>query len=238
MDGTSSASQLPSMLLELTDTLGPQFDTAGLLFHLAAISVELLDVDAAGVLLLDEAGRLVQIVATDEGTQNLERLQAQVDRGPCLDSVRLGRTVVCADLVRESYLWPIFSRQARNEGFRAVHAVPLNLHTEIIGGLNLFRRHSGTLSDSDQRIAGLLATAAATGLLHRRAVHQRDTINEQLQQALVSRVIIEQAKGYLVAQRALTPELAFALLRDHARSRQTRLTETAQAVVDGSVVIS
>lgn len=238
MDGIAKASHLPDVLLELTDTLGPQFDTAGLLFHLAAVSVQLLDVDAAGVLLLDDAGRLRQVVATDDRTHRLEQLQATTHRGPCPDSVRLGRAVFCHDLEQDGDPWPEFTRRALDEGFHAVHALPLSLHTEVVGGLNLFSRTTGLLPDTDRHIAYLLATAAATGLLHRQAVHERDTVNEQLQCALDSRIIIERAKGYLVARLELTPDLAFTLLRAYARSRSTRLTDVAQAVVDGRVVLT
>jgi transcriptional regulator with GAF, ATPase, and Fis domain len=230
MDGTPS---LAAVLLELTDTLTPEFDTAGMLFHLAVVSVELLDIDAAGVLLLDEHGRLVEVAATHDSTNGLERLQAETDHGPCLESARLGRPVWCADLDEERHRWPDFVRQARDEGFRALHAQPLGLHGEIVGGLNLFRRHTGVLDTADQEIAHLLSTAAATGLLHRRAVHQRDTLNEQLEHALASRIIIEQAKGFLAARLGSSPERAFALLRALARSRRERLTDAARAVVEG-----
>jgi GAF domain-containing protein len=189
------------------------------------------------VLLLDEGGRLIHVVATDDSTLNLERLLAQTDDGPCLASVRHDLAVFCADLDRESHRWPDFTRRARAEGFRAVHAVPLSLRGEVVGGLNLFRRTSGLLTDSEQQVARLLATAAATGLLHRRAVHQRDTVNDQLRSALASRVVIEQAKGFLAARCDLSPELAFMRLRSYARAQRTRLTDVAQAVVDGEVVI-
>jgi GAF domain-containing protein len=238
MEPAESPTSVPEVLLELTDTLGPAFDTAGLLFRLAALTVELLDVDAAGVLLLDEAGRLVQIAATHTSTQDLEELQVKTDCGPCMESVRGGEAVMCADLEQESYRWPDFSRLARDDGFSAVHAVPLGLRGEIVGGLNMFRHAAGLLSDADRQTALLLATAAATGLLHRRAAHQRDTVNEQLRHALASRVVIEQAKGFLAARHDLSPELAFTVLRAHARSRRQRLTDVAQAVIEGHVDIA
>jgi hypothetical protein len=234
MHGTPS---LAAVLLELTDTLGPEFDTVGMLFHLAVVSVELLDIDASGVLLLDEDGHLVEVAATHDSTDDLERLQAATDRGPCLESVRLGRPVSCPDLDQERHRWPDFNRQARDEGFRALHAEPLGLRGEIVGGLNLFRRRTGLLDTADRQTAHLLATAAATGLLHRRAVHQRDTLNDQLEHALASRVIIEQAKGFLAARLGSSPEHAFALLRALARSRRERLTDTARAVVEGRATI-
>ena len=144
----------------------------------------------------------------------------------------------CPDLEQGGHRWPDFSRRARDEGFRALHAVPLGLRGEIVGGLNLFRRATGMLTNTDQQTAHLLATAAATGLLHRRALHQRDTLNDQLQQALASRIVIEQAKGFLAARLDSSPEVAFALLRAYARSRQQRLSDTARAVVEGRATIT
>jgi GAF domain-containing protein len=238
MHDTRSTTTLAEVLLELTDTLGPEFDTAGMLLHLAAVSVELLDIDAAGVLLLDEDGELVEVAATHDSTNDLEQLQAQTDRGPCLESVRLGEPVWCPDLEQGGHRWPDFSRRARDEGFRALHAVPLGLRGEIVGGLNLFRRATGMLTNADQQTAHLLATAAATGLMHRRALHQRDTLNSQLQQALASRIVIEQAKGFLAARLDSSPEVAFALFRAYARSRQQRLSDTARAVVEGRATIT
>jgi hypothetical protein len=238
MDGTARAPSVAAVLLELTDTLGPGFDTGGHLYHLAAVSLELLDVDAAGVLLLDEDGRLVEVAATHDSTNDLEQLQAKTDRGPCLESVRAGQAVFCADLEQEDYRWPDFTRLARASGFRSLHAEPLRLRSDIVGGLNLFRRTTGRLTDTDCQTAHLLATATATGLLYRRTVHQRDTLNDQLRHALASRVVIEQAKGFLVARHGVSPDLGFALLRAHARHEREPLTAVAQAVIDGRVSLA
>lgn len=238
MDSTSKASHLSKVVLELTDTLGPHFDTASLLFHLVAVSVELLEVDSAAVLLLDDTGQMTQVTASDDTTQELEELEVKIGCGPCLESVQHSGAVFCPDLGQEPSRWPDFNRQALARGFRAVHALPLTLRAEVLGGLNLFSHRTGPLSMADRNIAYLLATATATGLLHRQAVHERDTVNAQLQQALDSRIVIEQAKGYLVARHELSPELAFTLLRGYARSRQTQLTDVAQAVVDGRVIIT
>jgi GAF domain-containing protein len=109
-------------------------------------------------------------------------------------------------------------------GFRAVHAVPMSLHSDVVGGLLLFSHRAGTLSEADRRTVRLLATAAATGLVHRRAFHQLETVNGQLRQALTSRIAIEQAKGFLAARRDVTPGAAFDLLRVHARRTRQRLT--------------
>lgn len=144
----------------------------------------------------------------------------------------------CPDLDRESERWSLFVRQARDAGFRAVHAAPLRLRSDVVGGLLLFRRRVGLLSDVDQRAARILATAAATGLLHRRAVRDRETVNGQLRQALTSRIAIEQAKGFLVGRYDLTPDAAFLLLRAYARPRRQRLINVAQAVLDRRIDVT
>lgn len=127
MEGTTRTSSLPEVLLELTDTLGPEFDTAGQLLHLAAVSVDMLDVDASGVLLLDEHGRQVQVAATHSSAEHLEQVQARFDSGPCLDAVHTDQALVVPDLEQDGHRWPDFSHLAGHEGFRAVHAVPLSL---------------------------------------------------------------------------------------------------------------
>jgi GAF domain-containing protein len=196
--------------------------------------VQLLDIDAAGVLLLDERGHPIPVAATDNAAGHLDQIQARTDMGPCLDSVRGGQTVSCADLKQDGDPWPDFTRTARAHGFRAVYALPLSLRDQTLGGINLLRRAPGMLSEADHRTGTLLATASATGLLHRRAVHELDTVNGQLRGALASRVVIEQAKGFLVARHGLTLNGAFALLRGYARSRRQRLTQVAQGVLNGS----
>lgn len=238
MDPLSCTQRVPEVMLELTDTLSPDFDTGGLLHALARASTDLLAIDSAGVLLLDEQRRLIPVAATHNRTDCLEQLQADTDRGPCRDSVRADREVSCPDIDHEPERWPDFARQARDDGFRSVHAVPLSLRNQVVGGLNLFSRATGVLSDTDRRLAVLLATAAATGLLHWRAVHHLETTNGQLRNALTSRIAIEQAKGFLAARLGMSPELAFDRLRACARRRQEPLAGVAQAVVASQIDVA
>ena len=164
----------------------------------SSLASQLLDIDAAGVLLLDDRGHPIPVAATDNAAGRLDQVQARTDLGPCPESVRGCRTVSCADLEQGGDRWPDFTRTARDRGFRAVHALPLSLRDQTIGGVNLFRRAPGMLALADQRTVVLLATGVGDRLLHRRAVHELDTVNSQLKGALASRVVIEQAKGFLV----------------------------------------
>ena len=179
MSSTQSARDVSDVLLALTDTLGPEFDPAALLYDLVLACVQLLDIDAAGVLLLDDRGHPIPVAATDNAAGRLDQVQARTDLGPCPESVRGCRTVSCADLEQGGDWWPDFTRTARDRGFRAVHALPLSLRDQTIGGVNLFRRAPGMLALADQRTVVLLATER-TGPLHRRAVHELDTVNSQL----------------------------------------------------------
>ena len=238
MDLPATTEHLADVLLDLTDTLSEEFDTAGLFHLLASAATELLHVDAAGVMLLAEDGRLIPVAATDVTVDRLGHLQAETGAGPGLESVRARQWVNCPDLEREDARWSLFARQAQGKGFRAVHAVPMSLHSDVVGGLLLFSQRPGMLSDADRRAVRLLATAAATGLVHRRAFHQLETVNGQLRQALTSRIAIEQAKGFLAARLDVTPEAAFVLLRGHARRTRQSMTIVAEAVVNQRIELN
>jgi GAF domain-containing protein len=236
--GTPRDELIAEVLVALTDTLRDDFDVADMLYTLTTACVELLDVDAAGMLLVDEQGRLVPVAATHDGSEHLERLQVLVREGPCLDAVRANEPVSSVDLDDDGERWPDFTRQARTEGFRSAHAEPVALRSEVVGGLNLFRLRPGPLPPADQRIAQFLSAAAAIGILHRRAQRSVETVREQLEHALTSRIVIEQAKGFLAERHMLDVGTAFARLRNHARSRSQSLTTVARAVIEGSLDIS
>ena len=144
------------------------------------------------------------------------------------------KPVNAADLAAEAPRWPRFAAAARQAGFAAVQALPMRLRDQVIGALNLFRARPGTFDPAAIRVGQALADVATISLLHERSMRHSDTLNEQLQTALNSRVIIEQAKGKLAERLGLDMSQAFSLLRDHARARNLRLSGLAQAFIDGS----
>jgi transcriptional regulator with GAF, ATPase, and Fis domain len=225
---------LSETFVELTDTMVAGFDMIDFLHVLTDRSAKLLDVSAAGLLLADPRGELRVVAASSEAARLLELFQLQNDQGPCLDCFRRGQPVAAADLNAEAQRWPRFAAAAREAGFAAVQALPMRLRDQIIGALNLFRADPGTFDPGDVRIGQAMADVATISLLHERSMRQSDTLNEQLQTALNSRVVIEQAKGKLAERLGLDMAQAFSLLRDYARARNRRLSELAQAFVDGS----
>jgi transcriptional regulator with GAF, ATPase, and Fis domain len=226
-------SQLSDVFVEMADTLVDDFDVLEFLHVLTERCVELLGVSAAGLLLTDQQGTLQVVAASSERTRLLELFQLQTDQGPCVDCFRTGRPVSVVDLPAAGR-WPRFTAAAAEVGFAAVNALPMRLRSEVIGALNFFDTQPGALDEGKLRIGQALADVATIGLLQQRAIHRRDILTEQLQTALNSRVLIEQAKGVLAERLHVDVGEAFALLRDGARSHNRRLSDLAQAIVDGS----
>jgi hypothetical protein len=224
---------LSDVFIELADTLVDDFDLIEFLHSLTERCVQMLDVAAAGLLLTDGAGTLQVVAASSERTRLLELFQLQTDQGPCLDCFRTGLPVSVDDLA-VAERWPQFTAAATEVGFAAVHALPMRLRTDVIGALNLFDTTPGTLDETRLRVGQSLADIATIGLLQQRAIRRRDVITEQLQTALNSRVLIEQAKGLLAERLQVDVAEAFTLLRAAARTHNRSLSDLAQGIVDGT----
>ena len=228
---------LSETFVELTDTMVADFDIIDFLHVLTRRSVELLNVSAAGLLLADPRGELRVVAASSEAARLLELFQLQSDQGPCLDCFRSGQPVSATDLGADQR-WPRFADAAGQAGFSAVQALPMRLRDQVIGALNLFRGTVGDFDAGTVQVGQALADVATISLLHERSMRRRDTLNEQLQTALNSRVVIEQAKGKLAERLGVDVDQAFTLLRDQARNRNQRLSDLARAFVDGTQAIT
>jgi GAF domain-containing protein len=228
---------LSQTFVELTDTMVADFDVIDFLHVLTSRSAELLGVSAAGLLLADPRGELRVLAASSEAARLLELFQLQSDQGPCLDCFRSGQPVAAADLSADPR-WPRFAAAAGQAGFCAVQALPMRLRDQVIGALNLFRATAGAFDAEVVQVGQALADVATIGLLNERSVRRTDTLNEQLQAALNSRVIIEQAKGKLAERLGIDMNQAFTILRDQARNRNQRLSDLARAFVEGTQAVT
>jgi hypothetical protein len=229
--------RLSGTFVELADSLVTDFDVIEFLHRLATRCTELLDVTATGVLLADSAGNLRMMAASSEQMRLLELFQLQNHQGPCLDCFRSGEPVTAAEPAAVEARWPRFAVMAREHGFGAVQALPMRLRREVIGALNLFSAPPG-LDTAQTHIAQALADVATIGILQYRAQHQSHGVVLQLQNALSTRVVIEQAKGVLAERLDLDMADAFTVLRDHARANHRHLSELAEAVVEGRAQIT
>jgi transcriptional regulator with GAF, ATPase, and Fis domain len=228
------ADLLSATFVELADTMVADFDVIDFLHLLTGRSVALLSASAAGVMLADPRGELRVAASSNEAAGVLELFQIQNDQGPCLDCYRTGRPVTATDLSGPGQQWPRFAAAAAKSGFRTVEALPMRLRDQVIGALNLFRAEAGPFDAATLRLGQALADVATIGLLHERNVRRGDVVAEQLQAALNSRVIIEQAKGKLAERLTVDTDEAFGVLRDYARNSNQRLTEVALNFVTGA----
>lgn len=224
--------RLARVFVELADTLVAQFDVIDFMHTLTDRCVELLGADAAGLMLADQRGHLRVIASSAESARLVEVFELQHSEGPCLDCFHSGRPVVNLDEAQMGARWPGFAAQALELGFRSAHALPMRLREEVIGAVNLFTRASRRLGDDDIAVGQAMADVATIGLLHERVGRQKELLAEQLQMALNSRVLIEQAKGVLAERSRITPTEAFVVMRSYARRQRRPLTSVAAAVVD------
>ncbi len=216
----------------LADSLIAGFDAVDLLQTLVERSAALLDATDAGILLADGTGRLEVVASTDERSQLVELMQLGHDGGPCVECFTTGVAISIPDITARTDRWPLFRNAAIAQGFHALHAVPLRLREKTIGSLNLFREQAGELGEFDMVAAQALADVATIGILQERAVRESDIVTEQLQRALDSRVIIEQAKGVIAYVSNVSVGEAFRLIRAHARDHQRGIVEVAGDIVD------
>jgi GAF domain-containing protein len=226
---------LARAFVRLADTLASDFDIVDFLYGLSADSVEILRAEAAGVMLADVRGALRLIASSDERMRLLELFELQGAQGPpCLDAFSFGRAVQ-ASAADSRARWPVFAIRASGEGFQVMCAVPLRVRAQVIGALNLFRGSDEPFTGTEMEIAQAMAEMAAIGLIQERALRERNLLTEQLQAALNSRVVIEQAKGMLAEYLTITVDDAFTLLRSYARDHNRKLSEIASDVVDRKI---
>ena len=229
---------LARTLVELADTLVADFDVVELLTRLADRCVEVLEVGAAGLMLAGPDGELKVMASSSEAMRVLELFELQAAEGPCLDCYRSGKPVMQADLATPTTRWPRFAPVTLAAGFRSVQALPMRLRGTVIGALNLFHVEAGEMPPADIEGAQALADVATIAILQHRASLEAQVVNQQLQHALNSRIVIEQAKGMVAERAGLNMELAFTALRTYARDHNLRLVDVAGSVIDGALAPS
>jgi len=210
--------------------LPAHYDLEAALSELTESVTAVLGLCGSGVTMAEE-GRLRFVTAVTQASGDLERIQEEQQAGPYRDAYETGEVVRVSDVRQESARWPEFSATAARVGVAGVAGIPMRLADQIIGALNLYSPQPREWSDEDIAVAGVLADVATSYVVNASKLRQQEQLTEQLQEALESRVVIEQAKGITAHKHAVTIEQAYQLMRRHARSNNASLRLVAEAIV-------
>ena len=230
MTETSRETRVLDAVVSLVDSLLADFDVMDLLTELTERCAQLVDVAAAGFLLADPFDQLHVLAATTKQARDLEIFQLQAEEGPCLECYGTGQPVSVADLGAAANRWPSFVPAAREAGFSSVHAVPMRAAGLVLGALGLFGAEPGELDDADLLVAQTLSHIACVAILQDHAPTP-STVLPQLRATLASRVVVEQAKGFLREILDVPVEEAFTILRSYARANGEHLTDVARRLM-------
>ncbi len=228
-------SDIVQSLVEMADTLVDDYDVVEVLTALTDRCVSLLGVAAAGVMLASPEGDLRLVASSSEAMRILEVFELQAQEGPCLDAYRTGERVEHENLHAGAGRWPRFSMMALQVGFKSGSALPLRLRDSTIGAMNLLDTGQTPMNESDVIVARAFADLATISVLQHRAASEAQRLNEQLSQALTSRIVIEQAKGVIAERVGIGMAESFERLRTYARSHNRRLSDVAKAAVMGEL---
>ena len=237
MGKQSRETRLNAAFVAVADTLTTNYDVVDLLHTLVSECAEILNVQAGGLMLADADGNLQLVASTSESADLVEVMQLSAGAGPCVDCFTTGATVSVSDITKLGQKWPAFREAALSQHFRSVHATPMRLRGAVIGTMNLFGTEVGKVSRADAAVAQALADVATIGIIQERAVAHSHVVAEQLQKALDSRIVIEQAKGALAQATAMTTDEAFNSLRSYARNHNLTLHAVAEGVTGRTITV-
>jgi PAS domain S-box-containing protein len=211
---------------------GPADDLAEALQEVAEAAALLLGADAAGLMLADQAGALRRVTASDEAEQAFERAQRDLGEGPCVDAFVRGEVVWTPDL-RTDPRWPRLGPAAAGNRIRGVLSVPVGVPGRSLGAMNAMTHSRRAWTDADAAAARALAAVIGRLLGSAGEARHRGDLVLQLQGALDSRILVEQAKGVLMEREGLSARAAFERLRRHARARSRKVDDVAREVIAG-----
>lgn len=217
-------------LSEFTRTLVTSYDVETVFGELTSRVTALLQLAGTGVTLARK-GRLEFVTAAPAELVDLERAQMENQAGPCVVAYQSGRIEAIADIETCSERWPEYCAVAKQVGVRAVAGIPMQLEQQNVGAINLYDSGNRNWSDRDLAAATVMANMATAYLINASMFDKQKRLAEQLQRALDSRVVIEQAKGVLANEHGISVDEAFERIRRHARTHSATVHAVAEAVV-------
>lgn len=224
--------RLQAALNEFAHTLVSQYEIGQVLHRLSDHVTEVVDAAGCGVSILDADDDLRFVSATSAPVERVERYQEEAGHGPCAEAAAHGTVVAVADLVQRGARWAEFTPAAVDAGVRSVLAVPMRATEQTMGALNVYRFEVHQWDRAEVEAATTLTAMATAYVLLAGRIESSQQRAQQLQRALDSRVVVEQAKGMLAAQHDESPDQAYTRLRQHARDHNLAVRQVARDVID------
>ncbi|MGH3125337.1 MAG: GAF and ANTAR domain-containing protein, partial [Streptosporangiaceae bacterium] len=215
----------------LSRTLAEDESVHGTLQSILALALKLVPgCSAASVTVLDERGQPSTIAATDEDTLELDRRQYLLNDGPCMDAARR-QQVNRWRLLEAEQQWPDFTSLAKELGLRSYLAAGLGFGERHLGALNLSSRDTDGFSRLDEGLVALFIAPAAAAIVTMTRYGRARDLADQLNQAMRSRAVIDQALGIIMAESKIDAQRAFAVLSRASNNRRMKLRDLAAEIV-------
>ena len=230
---------LHAALVDFATRLTQGYDVDEVLHDVSERAVEVLELDGGAGLTIGPnpaAGDMSFVTATNEATTFVERRQDELRESVCYEAGARGEPVLVSSL-RATSQWPDFTQECLRVGFQAAAGIPMSTDGELIGVLSLYRRSVHPWTNEDVAAAQLLARVATTYLVNAHELGEARKLAGQLQHALDSRIVIEQAKGVLAERLQCPPDVAFQVMRSYARNNRRQLRNVAEQVIAGQLDI-
>jgi GAF domain-containing protein len=171
------------------------------------------------------------VASSDEFANRVDEVQYDQGEGPCLEALRTGREIHVPEL-RADPRWPGYREHAVASGVRSSLSMPLTVGETTIGALNLYCTQPEAFDDRLRQGLGVFAAQAAAALAMVLRQARQDQVTTQLEKALASRTVIDQAMGILMAEQRCTADEAFALLRAHSQNTNRKLRDVAADIIE------
>ena len=216
---------------EFSGRLLTPYDVDAVLKDLMARLAEVFDLAGAGMALAEE-GELRSTVGFPAGAEALERIQNEHQAGPCVEAFHSGAVLAIPDLEAYADRWPAYCAAARKRGFGSAVGIPLRLSGVAVGAVDLYAVGHRAWPAEDLEAAVVLADMITAYLINASKIRQQEQLTEQLQSALESRTVIEQAKGVIAARNGVSVDDAFDRIRRHARTHHVTVRAVSDAIVN------
>lgn len=236
---TADAADLKAGIGELAALVSGSFGLTELLTRVATSAAKAIPgADGAGVTLLrlDRPDNLVEALAASHPfVSEIDEIQyVTLNEGPCITAALEGRTVRSGSLGGEK-MWPRFGPRVGRLGIHSALSLPLIIPGQVVGAINVYARGKDVFDDHAAELGELFAAPAAVVVHNAQILAQALALTVQLQAALSSRPLIDQAIGLMRGRTGGSAEEAFARLREISQSDHTKLADVARHIVDEAV---